>query len=364
MLPSEAIPVARHQAGQLLIYGATGYTGRLIAAQAARQGLRPILAGRTRERLEALASTLGGHEIRTFELDDPQAVRAALADVTAVLSVAGPFRRTARALVDACLHTGTHYLDIAGEVPEFEALLGRDAEARARGVMLLPGVGFGVVPTDCLALYLKNRLPDATGLTLAFETTGGASRGTALTVIEDLPRGGVLRRNGRLDRVGTGSSARNVDFGAGPKRALVNPWRGDLTTAFVSTGIPNIESFSVMPSPMRELVSLSPYLGWLFATPFVHNALRKQAAKQPEGPTASQRAAGSTRIWGQVENARGQKIGARLAGPDAYDFTALSAAAAAARVLGGRATPGFQTPATLFGPDFVLEIPGVTRTDV
>ena len=348
---------------RLLIYGATGYTGQLIAAETVRQGLNPILGGRNRARLEVQAQALGGLEVRTFGLDDPTALRSGLEGVSAVVSVAGPFRQTAKSIVDACLETGTHYLDIAGEVPEFEALLARDSQARGRGVMLLPGVGFGVVPTDCLSVYLKGQLPDATKLTLAFETIGGASRGTALTVLEDLPRGGVLRRNGTLEPVGTGSSSRLVDFGSGPKRALVNPWRGDLSTAFVSTGIANIETFTVMPSPMKELVGLSPYLGWLIATPLVHRALMNQAAKQPEGPTESERAAGKTLVWGEVENLHGRRVRARLEGPEAYNFTALSATAAAKRVLAGQAKPGFQTPATVFGPDFVLEVPGVKRSD-
>ncbi|MBC8074457.1 MAG: saccharopine dehydrogenase NADP-binding domain-containing protein, partial [Chloroflexales bacterium] len=214
----------------MMIYGASGYTGALIARAAVRQGLRPILAGRSADKLAPLASELG-LTTRAFDLQNPAVVEGQLGGIAVLLNAGGPFKRTAQPLAAACLRTGTHYLDLAGEVPEFEALLARDQEAQAAGVLLMPGVGFGVVPTDCLAVYLKGQLPSATTLTLAFETVGGVSPGTAETVIEDLPGGGVARRDGRLVRVPAGLHRRQIDFGRGPVATLSNPWRGDLSTA-------------------------------------------------------------------------------------------------------------------------------------
>lgn len=348
---------------QVMLYGASGYTGALIAREAVRQGLRPILAGRSREKLIPLAQELG-LEARSFGLERPEDLREHLAGVTVLLNAGGPFKHTSTALASACLQTGTHYLDLAGEVPEFEALLARDGEAKAAGVMLVPGVGFGVVPTDSLAVYLKARLPGATRLTLAFETVGGVSSGTAETVIADLPRGGVARRNGRLVREAAGLRSRRIDFGFGPTAALSNPWRGDLSTAYHSTGIPTIETYMVVPSPLRELMRASRFIGPLLGLPFVQRLLMQQAHTPGGGPTAAERAAGRTAIWGEVADAGGRRVAARLTGPEAYDFTALTAVLTLQQILSGTLKPGFQTPAQLLGADAVLRLPGVIRTDL
>ena len=154
--------------GTILIYGATGYTGRLIAKAASDKGARPILAGRNLDKVKRVAEPLG-LSARTFDLGDPARIDAAVKDVSVVLCAAGPFSATSRPVADACLRNRVHYLDITGEIDVFEALAARDAEAQARGVVLLPGVGFDVVPSDCLAAHLKRRLPDANDLrTLSF----------------------------------------------------------------------------------------------------------------------------------------------------------------------------------------------------
>lgn len=343
----------------LIIYGASGYTGELIARRAVAQGLHPVLGGRSAGRLVPLAQELG-LDHRIFGLDDPAAIQRGVEGATVLLNASGPFKHTTAPLVAACLSQGLHYLDLAGEVPEFEALAAQDTAASAAGVMLLPGVGFGVVPTDCLAAHLKQRLPDADRLTLAFQTVGGVSHGTAETVIEDLPRGGVIRRNGELVRVAAGLHTRRIDFGDGLADAISNPWRGDISTAYHSTGIPNIEVFAVIPSPMRELMRASRYIGPLLGSGLAQRVLKRQALSQPL-PSAAQRSAGRTLVWGEVTSRAGGRAAARLFGPEAYDFTALSAVAVAQRVLAGTARSGFQTPARLFGPDFVLELPGVRR---
>src|SRR5260370_13956698 len=220
-----------------LIYGANGYTGGLIAQEAARRGLRPTLAGRNAEALSALAGGLG-LEHRVFGLDDPVALATGIEGHAVVLHCAGTFSRTARPMADGCLKAGVHYLDITGEEGVREALAQRGDEARAAGVMLLPGAGFDVVPSDCLAAHLKRRLPSATGLALAFQTSGGMSRGTALTVIQGLAGGGLIRRRGRLTPVPAADRTRSIDFGAGPVKAVTLPW-GDVVTAYHRPRIPH-----------------------------------------------------------------------------------------------------------------------------
>ncbi|HEX8155329.1 MAG TPA: saccharopine dehydrogenase NADP-binding domain-containing protein, partial [Thermoanaerobaculia bacterium] len=178
---------------QWMIYGANGYTGELIAREAVRRGERPILAGRSGDKIVPLAKELG-LDARIFDLD-----RIDLHDVDLVLHCAGPFTRTAKPMVRACLEARAHYLDITGELNVFEAVLARDADAKARGITLLPGVGFDVVPTDCLAAKLKERMPDATELWLAFYSRGGSiSRGTMKTMIEHSGKGGAIRKDGAI----------------------------------------------------------------------------------------------------------------------------------------------------------------------
>src|SRR6266550_6648973 len=149
-----------------MIYGANGYTGQLIAELANNHGEKPILAGRNAAKVRALAEKLG-LPWRAFALDRPD-----LRDIELVLHCAGPFSATSRPMVDACLLARAHYLDITGEIDVFESVLGRDEEARQRGIVLLPGAGFDVVPSDCLAALLKQRLPSATKLELAFAPIG------------------------------------------------------------------------------------------------------------------------------------------------------------------------------------------------
>jgi short subunit dehydrogenase-like uncharacterized protein len=344
-----------------LIYGAYGYTGSLIAREAVARGLRPVLAGRSAAALAELAGALG-LEQRAFALDDPAAVAAGLRGLRAVLHCAGPFVRTARPMAEACLRAGVHYLDITGEAAVFEALAARDAEARAAGVMLLPGVGFDVVPSDCLAAHLKRRLPAATRLALGFQLAGGVSRGTALTVAENLHRGGLVRRGGVLMRVPAAWKTRTIDFGSGAVRAITIPW-GDVVTAYHSTGIPDIEVYMAAPLGVRLGARVGRHLGWLLGSAPVQRLLKWRIRSQPPGPTDAERTRGTSLLWGEAVDPGGERVVSRLRGPEGYTLTALAALAVVERVLRGEAPAGFQTPSLAYGPDFVLQLAGVVRTD-
>src|SRR5690242_17906818 len=169
--------------GRLVIYGAYGYTGELVARRAVERGLSPVLAGRDPRRLGRLAATLGGCEVRPFALDDAGVVRRELEGAAAVLHCAGPFAATFRPVAEACLATRAHYLDVTGEIPVFQGIAAMGPAAERAGVMLLPGAGFDVVPSDCLAAHLVRRLPGATSIVLAFAGLGRISRGTARTML-------------------------------------------------------------------------------------------------------------------------------------------------------------------------------------
>jgi short subunit dehydrogenase-like uncharacterized protein len=231
-----------------MIYGANGYTGRLVAAEARRRNLKPVLAGRRAGPIEKLAAELG-LPVRVFGLDDATAAAAAIADMAVVANCAGPFAATSAPMIDACLTSRAHYLDITGEIDVFLAAQRRHADAQAAGIVICPGVGFDVIPTDCMAAMLKEALPDATHLVLAFDARGPMSPGTARTMVQSLrlgKHGSRVRRNGVLEEVPLAQSWRNIDFAGGSATAMAIPW-GDLATAWFSTGIPNIETYAAVP---------------------------------------------------------------------------------------------------------------------
>lgn len=292
-----------------LVYGANGYTGELVARGAAAAGLNAVLAGRRREAVEPLATELK-LEHRVAALDDPAALDRALAGMSAVIHCAGPFVKTSRAMVDACLRNGVHYLDITGEIAVFEATAQLDEAAKQAGVMLMPGVGYDVVPSDCLALHLKRRLPSATRLTLAMKVVGRMSHGTASTTLLNAGGGGAIRKDGRITSVPVAHRSQAVDFGKGPETAVAIPW-GDVSTAYYSTGIPNVETLVCVPAALRFGLKMSGPFGGLLGSPAVQKFL--QSRIPAGGPSAEERKRGRCILWGQVTDANGQTATSRSA---------------------------------------------------
>lgn len=342
-----------------LIYGAYGYTGELIAREAVKRGLQPILAGRSQNKVKPLAKELN-LIFRTFSLEDKKSLEYTLKEVDFVLHCAGPFSLTSKPMVEACLRLGKHYLDITGEIDVFEAMARRNAAAKKAGIMIMPGVGFDVVPSDCLALYLKNRLPSATCLTLAFYGLGKISHGTQATMIMNAGNGGAIRQNGEIKRVPAAYKTREIDFGEFSKTAVTIPW-GDVSTAFYSTGIPNIEVYTVLPESNLKLLKLSRYTGWLLASKPVQSYLQKQIP--PGGANEEERAQGKTYLWGEASDTNGNRVTSRIEAPEGYTLTVLTALNITEKLLDGNFQTGFNTPAKAFGADLILEIEGVKRID-
>ena len=343
-----------------MVYGANGYTGRLIAEEAARRGLRPILAGRNASAIEPLAKKLK-LPVRAFALDYPAAVRAGLKDIGLVLHCAGPFSSTSAPMVEACLDVGAHYLDITGEIDIFAACHALDAAARKRGIVLMPGTGFDVVPTDCLAAQLKREMPGATSLVLAFDASGGPSPGTAMTGVEGLGKGGRARIDGIMARVPLAWKTRSFDRDGEPRFAMTIPW-GDVYTAYISTGIPNIEVYMGVPPASATRLRRIRWLGPLLGTAPVQAWLKSQVAKRVRGPTEKGRAASDTRVWGEVRDASGNELKAQLSTPNGYELTVTASLGIVQRLLeGARPAGGYYTPSQLMGADYVLALPGVKR---
>ncbi len=346
---------------RLLIYGATGYTGKLLVAHAAARGLAPIAAGRHAARVKEVAAA-HGCEARVAALDDERALRAALEGVAVVLHAAGPFSATARPMLEACLAARAHYLDVTGEVPVFEHCASLAAPARDRGVMLLPGVGFDVVPSDCLAAHVAARVPEPRRLRIAIDALGTPTRGTAKTSIEMLGVGCLVRREGALVSLPAGRLQRDFDFGFGPVRCVAAPL-GDVVTAWHSTRAANIEVYLRAGPGLRTLLSASRALAPLLRARALQRGLQRLVDRMPEGPSEAERNELRGHIVAEAEGERGERARARLDTPSGYRLTMLAGVEIARRVLEGRFRSGYQTPATAYGADLVLELDCVRSDD-
>ena len=338
----------------LLVYGAYGYTGELIARHAVERGLRPVLAGRDRARLRRLAEPLGC-EARAFGLSSAAEVLRGIEGATVVLHCAGPFVHTYRPVLEACLEARAHYLDITGEEPVFEAARAASEAAERVGIMVMPGTGFDVVPTDCMAAHLARRLPGARSIVLAFRALGRVSRGTARTAmtLADLRPADPARH----------PPERTFDLGEGPVRCVSIPW-GDLVTAPRSTGVADVAVYMAAPRTRSMLMRVMPHLAPALRLPGVGPLAAALFTRGRAGPDAEARARGRALVYGEAVGADGRRVAARQRHCDGYAYTALSAVEIAARAMRGEARPGWQTPSSAYGPDLAISIPGSERVDV
>ncbi len=340
-----------------MIYGANGYTGKLAVRESVRRGMRPVLGGRNEAAVSRLAEELG-LEYRIFSLDNPDDVRQALTGLELVLHCAGPFSVTSQPMISTCLAQGVQYLDISGEISVFKNAHEQQDQARRADVVLLPGAGFDVVPSDCLAASLVNALPAATSLQLAFEASGGPSPGTAKTSIEGLGKGGCVRRDGMLKTVPLAWKTRTIPFAHAERRGVTIPW-GDVYTAFVSTGVPDIEVYISLPpatiSNLRRMRWIKPLLG---LGP-VQSFLKKRIEKNVSGPSDQGRRDSYAQLWGEAMSADGRTVSATMTTPNGYDLTVTASLGIVEYLLQNDVEGGYYTPSLLMGADYAVSLPGV-----
>jgi short subunit dehydrogenase-like uncharacterized protein len=346
-----------------LIYGSYGYTGQLIVERAIQEGLYPILAGRDEGRLRAQAEKFN-LEYRAVSLDETVKLDSALHEVAAVLHCAGPFVLTFRQMAQACLRAKKHYVDISGEIEGFEALARLDDQARQAEIMIMPGAGFDVVPSDCLASHLHQRLPTVTHFRLFLRGVGGGvSRGTARSAVENMHRQGRIRRDGKLVPVPPAWQVLEQDFGRGPVKVVSVGW-GDVSTAYYSTGVPNIETYFAFPPAAIQFLKLSRAAGALIYSRPIRNLLKWLIGYLiPPGPSCQKNETGFSLMVGEMRN-RNQIVRAKLRTPEGYRCTALTTVEIMKRILNGDARPGFQTPARAYGSEFIMQFEGVEREDL
>ena len=302
-----------------LIYGAYGYSGKLIAHQAKKRGYQPILAGRNEDALEPVARHLA-FQYKAFSLDSIDEVKKQLEDVDLVINCAGPFSQTAAPLIQACIDTKTHYLDITGEIDVFEYAHSMDKAAREAGIVICPGVGFDVIPTDC----------------------------TAKTSIERLGRGGAARINGQITDVPHAWHSRWIDFGNGEKCAMTIPW-GDVSTAYYTTEIPNIEVYIPASPRLVKKMRRMNWFRWVFNWKWVQAKLKKKLESQPAGPEEKERKNNPTYVWGEITDGKGNKKSMRVKVKNGYSLTAEGAVELAIHTLSQKQSGGFYTPSRLYG---------------
>lgn len=362
--------------GKWMIYGANGYTGRAMAEEVAARlaaaraaaGGKPVkahrldglvLGGRSEAKLRELGGALGFSH-RCFDLSNPKTAAGAVADMDVVVHCAGPFSATAAPMREACLTAHTHYLDITGEISVLAATHALDARAKLAGAVLMSGTGFDVVPSDCLALALKQALPSATRLSLAFASEGGVSQGTAKTMIEGLGEPGAARVGGAIVPVPVAWEDRDVPFPCGVRRAVTIPW-GDVATAYFTTGIPDVKTFIAMPPRWIRLMRWTRPLAGILKWGWVRDRLRAWVERTVTGPTPAERLRLKSYLWGEAADDAGRTVSGTLVVPEGYRTTVLASLAIVARVLDEAIPPGAWTPAGALGADFILELPGTER---
>ena len=322
----------------LLIYGATGYTGRMAAERAKALGLTFEIAGRNHSRLAALAAHL---DVPFRVFDTGADVENALTDISVLLNFAGPFAHTAEPLMRACIKAGVDYLDITAEINVYRLAERLGAEAASNDVMLLPGVGWDVVPTDSLAVHVAQRVERPLALSIALQVPGAMSRGSAMSVSEIISAGVLARVDGEL--VSTpDATPRHFDFGDGPVLCVPLSF-GDLVTGWHSTGIPDIAMFVHIAGDAFAEGDLS---------------------RLPDGPTAEEREAHRARAVVEVTGAGGAIARSVIETVNGYSYTPLAAVEAARRVLEGERRPGFTTPVRVFGVGFAESIAGTVISDL
>jgi len=326
---------------KLLIYGATGYTGRLISQRAKDLNLDFVIAGRSSNDLASLAAALGV-EFYTFPVENQDAWKNALEDVNCLINAAGPFKETAVHTIEACIENGVHYLDISAELDSYQLAESLDLAAKEAGVMLISGAGM-FVSYDALALHTALRVESPQKLSVAFRHFGGFSRGSVKSSKNIIDIGMLFREAGEV-KSWKDPQPKSFDFGNGEEECLPTPL-GGIILSFKSTGIPNIDEYFQLKLPAAGMPALD-------------------IDSLPDGPTEEERAEGRTKLSAEVTGADGRVVRSIVDAPSGYTLTPLSVVAVACRVLNGKFKSGYQSPASAFGESIINDIPDTSITDL
>lgn len=345
---------------RLMIYGAYGYAGELMVREAVKQGVKPIIAGLSAAKLKPLADELG-LEYRAFSIED---AATHLEHVGVLLSCAGPFSATAELMVRACLDRHVHYLDITGEIEVFRKCYAQNSQAREQNIIVMPGVGTDIVPTDCLAAMLKEKLPTATRLDLAFCFGTSMSIGTLKTSIESLGRGGLIREDNQLQTVPNAFRTRKIPFQDRLRWAATIPW-GDVFTSGISTGVPNGVVYMAMSKTSIYMARITNPFQRIIGRPAMQNFLKNLAGRfVKKGPNAQARETERGQFWGEATAPNGDKVAMTISTSNVYALTVVVGIRIAQYCLEYTGPGGYFTPSMLLGSNFISSIPEVEITAI
>ena len=325
--------------GPVMVYGATGFSGRALAARLCEAGCDVVVAGRTPTGVQALAQALDA-PFRVFHVDDPGATDLALHGVAVVLNAAGPFMNTASPMIDACIRAGAHYLDLSGEWPVFAMAQDRGADAMAAGIMLMPGVGFAVVVSDCLAAHAVRHAPETSLLRFAIGLPEVVSRGTLRSALRTFGRTVIVRKDGALRRVAVGAAERSFDFGAGERMSIAVSWP-DVITAQTTTGARNTEAYLEAPLPLRVVHRAGAVAAEILGDVGLRGALAPLEALWPDHPSAAARSRASNAIVVEAVDPWRRTTRFGLKTLDGYSVTNATASGDRGARAGGRAPARF-----------------------
>ena len=348
---------------KILIYGAYGFVGKEISRLAKEKGLNPVLAGRNKKKIQDLASALK-LDYLVFSLSEVDKVEKHISDFDIIMNCAGPYIETFKPIVKVCIKNNTHYLDLSGEIPVYEAIynMARDSSMQSRA-MLISGIGFDVAPTDCLALHLKENFESGSKLTIAFKSDGpaGLPPGTIKTMVSLIPYGNWIRKEGSMIRPNKGIETKLIQFTSEPVKSLRITW-GDLFTAYHSTGIPNIEVYASFPKMTIMQLKFIDAFRSILSRPRILNFLSRTLKG---GSTEEQRKKTKMYIYAELSNAQGERVICRMNGPEGgFVWTSRLAVEALLLINSGVYKSGYQTPASAFGSDFGVKIEGVSRGEI
>lgn len=323
--------------------------------------MKPIIAGRNGLEIEKIANE-NGVDFRIFDLKDQNAIEKGLEGMDVILNCAGPFSKTAEPILRACLVKKVHYFDITGEIDVFRLAHSFHEQAIEKGIIICPGTGFDVVPTDCLALMLKEQFHDkvAENLEIAFQTDGGLSKGTALTSLAGTGKGTKVRKNGQIVTVPYGALTKEIVFPHKTLTVTSIPW-GDVYTSYISTNIPNVTVYIAMHS--RTISALKRGKRFLFLRniqPFKWFIQRNVKNRIPVGggPSDEVRKTSQCMIWGSISDNQGNSLELFLRTPNGYDLTAQACLKILTKFDSLSTQKGYFTPSKLLGSNFILELPG------
>ena len=297
------------------------------------------------------------------DLQEDERLKNSLKEVDLVLNAAGPFVHTALPIVRACLETRTTYMDVSSEVMVLEEIFTLNQQARERGVAIIPGVGFNVLASDCLALYAAGKVDSPTELEIAtLWATDGMSPGSTKTMYENFPVGTLARREGQLVRINAGKKRRQQRFLDG-EYPILPVAIGDLTTAYRTTQIPNITTYTAFTEQTADEYSrMEPILRRLFSFAFVRRMASIRVEETSSDSEDHFKWRKPSQVWVLVRSEVGEGLQAWLETVDSYTFTAEASVQSAER-LADEKLAGVLTPAQAFGANFVLEIDGTKRVD-